>query len=174
MATIVFYTSGTAVVIPSDYDSANNIWEAIGGGGGASYRSGAGAGEYRKIVNQHYTSSASRTCQIGAGGTGATVNGNARGAGTFTQFLQDNNSTVAIKANAASGTAYGATAGTAGGTGGTGAGGNANRGTGGSCNDTSAGGGGGGGAGGPNGAGATGGSFSGFSAAGGCGGGGAN
>jgi hypothetical protein len=98
MATVVFITSGTSVVIPSDWDSANNTIEAVGGGGGASYQNGAGGGEYRKIVNEPYTASATRTIAIDAGGAGATVNGNAGGNATFTQLLKDDNSTVALKA----------------------------------------------------------------------------
>src|SRR3954447_12956383 len=98
MATIVFFTSGTSLAIPSDYNSASNSWEAVGGGGGASYECGAGGGEYRKIVNEPYTAGASRTIAIDAGGAGATVNGNAGGNATFTQLLKDNNSTVALKA----------------------------------------------------------------------------
>ena len=129
--------------------------EAIGGGGGSSYRSGAGGGEYRKITNASYTASATRTCQIGAGGVGSTTNGSAGGNGTFTQLLADNNSTVALKAFGANGTIYGATAGGAGGTGGTGAGGNFNGGAGGTSNGNG-GGGGGGGAAGPSGVGGAG------------------
>src|SRR4051794_1379095 len=98
MATIVFFTSGTSLAIPSDYNSASNSWEAIGGGGGATYSAGGGGGEWRKIVNASYTASATRTCAIDAGGAGATVNGNPGGNATFTQLLADNNSTVALKA----------------------------------------------------------------------------
>jgi hypothetical protein len=172
MATTVFFVSGTSLTIPSNYNSASNTWEAIGGGGGASYGAGAGGAEYRKITNASYTSSATRTCQIGAGGTGSSTNGTAGSNGTLTKLLADNNSTVALQANNGNGASYGATVGGTAGTGGTGAGGNFNGGAGG--NSVGGGGSGGGGAAGPNAAGAAGGATGNGGLAAGGGGGGSN
>ena len=95
MTTTVFITSGTSTVIPSNWNSSNNSVDCIGGGGGASYRAGAGGGEWRQNTNQSYTKGATRTCAIGAGGAGATSNGSAGGNGTATSIKQDNNSTTA-------------------------------------------------------------------------------
>ena len=77
--TTVFILSGTTMTVPSDWNSASNTVETVGGGGGAcgglvgvSYGGGGGGGAYSKIVNLTLTPLASVNVGVGTGGAGST------------------------------------------------------------------------------------------------------
>lgn len=93
-AATVFITTGTTWTVPSDWNSANNTIEVIGGGGGggggktgagAGSGSGGGAGAYAKISNLTLTAGGSVTIQVGASGAGGAAGSNGT-AGTATFF----------------------------------------------------------------------------------------
>ncbi|BAM86886.1 exported hypothetical protein [Bradyrhizobium oligotrophicum S58] len=73
----IFLTSGSTWTVPSDWNSANNTIEVIGGGaGGAGSNAstegagGGGGGGYSKISNLPLQPGASITYRVGAGGAG--------------------------------------------------------------------------------------------------------
>lgn len=160
-ATLSFLTSPTGsngtYNIPSDWNSANNNIQAIGGSGAGgatnSPEAGGGAGAYAKVTNLSLTAGGTATYSVGTG-TGGGANGTASYFNaTSLSNAQSNGSSVSCAADG----------GTAGGFSGTGTGGLATNsvgttkydgGTGGAKG--SSGGGGGGGAGGPSGAGGNG------------------
>jgi hypothetical protein len=74
MATILL-TSGTTWTVPSDWDSANNSIQCLGGGGGGGNKSGGGGGgsAYAKITNLTLTPGATVLIAIGAAGAGSSV-----------------------------------------------------------------------------------------------------
>lgn len=124
---VVFLTSGTSWTVPSDWNSANNTIECIGGGGGGGGNDGTdngggggGGGEYREVSDTAYTSGNSITIQIGAGGGGS----NTTGANGTASFIENNsNASNVCNANPGGGGGYPTTdpaSGGAGGTGGTG------------------------------------------------------
>ena len=176
---------GTSWTVPTNWNSANNTIETIGGGGAGGSEnatdgegsSGGGGGEYREAVNVTYTPGNSITVQIGQSGahaTGATP-GTVSGSGTASFVLNNSNDTSIGAAVASSSAGRGGKSGPsqsggAGGTGGTGTAANNNGGNGGASVTGQNGGSGGGGAGGPNGVGSTGGTGGSGSARGGGGG----
>ena len=95
--TVIFITSGTTWTVPSDWNSASNMIEAIGGGGGPYNFSvsfagaGGGGGAYAFITNFAATPGDVIPIIIGAGGT-------TRGSGGFTYFNTSgfNNSTSSL------------------------------------------------------------------------------
>jgi hypothetical protein len=70
----IFLTTGSAWTVPTDWDSANNSIELIGGGAGAGGANGpeyaGGGGAYAKKNNLALTAGASVSYAIGAGGVG--------------------------------------------------------------------------------------------------------
>ncbi|HVV39417.1 MAG TPA: DUF2341 domain-containing protein, partial [Candidatus Paceibacterota bacterium] len=78
-STKVYLTSGTTWTVPSDWNSASNTIEVIGGGGGgAGYTNqlcgpdgGGGGGGYSKISNLSLTPGASITYAVGSAGAGS-------------------------------------------------------------------------------------------------------
>ncbi len=166
-ATLIFLVSGTSWTVPSDWNSANNTIEVIGGGAGGSGAyagigsgSGGGGGGYSKSVNVTLTPGATSTIAIGTGGGQAAAGGD-----TF--FCNSTTNCASILGTAVVVGAKGGASGLAGGGGAGGSGGQAASGigstkfTGGSggsgSTNNSAGGGGGGGAAGLNGVGKNGG-----------------
>lgn len=92
--TIIYLTTASSLpwTVPSDWDSANNSIECIGGGGGAAldvamvqYGAGGGGGGYSKINNLSLVPGGSVTFQVGAGGA-AGSNGTDGSAGGDTWF----------------------------------------------------------------------------------------
>ena len=82
-------TSGSSWTVPQDWNSNNNIIEAIGGGGGGSSMFGysGGGGQYAKITNFSATIGSSVPITIGQGGSGGSPGGLHYGAdGTNTVF----------------------------------------------------------------------------------------
>lgn len=152
--TQVFIVSGTSWTVPADWNSADNIVETIGAGGGgqtanSSYAgSGGGGGAYSKITNLSLTAGNAVTIQVGAGGSAGSVGAN-------TWF---NGTSVITSSVGATGGGGGAN--NSGGAGGAAASGvgtiRYSGGSGGTDNSNPFGGGGGGGAAGPNGAGSVG------------------
>jgi hypothetical protein len=75
-STVIFLTSGTSWTVPSDWNSANNTIEVIGGGGGGGpgqagspANGSGGGGAYSKISNLSLTPGAGITYAIGGGGS---------------------------------------------------------------------------------------------------------
>jgi hypothetical protein len=70
-------TGAGTFTVPSDWNSANNTIETIGGGGsgGINTRNGGGGGGYSKISNLPLTPGASIDYSVGVGGTGETSDG---------------------------------------------------------------------------------------------------
>ncbi|WP_315754389.1 MULTISPECIES: RHS repeat-associated core domain-containing protein [unclassified Bradyrhizobium] len=73
----IFLTSGSSWTVPSDWNSASNTIEVIGGGGGGAGSNastegagGGGGGGYSKIMNLTLQPGATISYQIGAGGAG--------------------------------------------------------------------------------------------------------
>jgi hypothetical protein len=174
--TTIYLTSGTSWTVPSNWNSANNTIEVIGGGGGgkngtniAGY-GGGGGGAYSKISNLTLTPGASVTYSVGAGG----ANTGTAGGDTYFNGSSCSASSVCAKGGGAGALTTGGTGGQASQGIGTvkydgGNGGNSGGGTG-----SGRGGGGGGGAAGPHGAGAQGGTGAAVAGGSGGGGGGAN
>ena len=171
LATVVFVTSGSTTGVPSDWNSADNDIETIGGGGGgrsadaSDFGPGGGGAAYNTIADLTLTPSATVDIAVGAGGAEEVDGGD-------TWF---NGTTLALSSVGSKGGDAGIATQTAG------PGGLASEGEGDSGNDGGAGGasingaeggGGGGGAAGPNGDGAIGGEAN--SSEGGAGGAGAN
>jgi hypothetical protein len=166
--------------VPSDWDSANNSIECIGGGGGASsqdagatFGAGGGGGAYSKIVNLTLTAGGTAEFQVGAAGPGGQTAGSDGSPGTDTWFNGASAAAASVWAKPGLG-ADNDTGGAGGPATGTGTTQNAG-GAGGNNTGVTSGGSGGGGAGGPNGAGQAGGTITGAGAQfGGGGGGGAD
>jgi len=85
MSKIIFLTSGTSWVVPSDWNTSDNTVECIGGGGGGGGggtggeqwgAQGGGSGAYSKKLNVILTPGASITVQVGSAGTGSAVDVN--------------------------------------------------------------------------------------------------
>lgn len=87
--TVIFLTSTSTNTwtVPSDWNSASNTIEAIGGGGGGGISgpyqagSGGGGGAYAKSSNVTLTAGGSVTVKVGIGGTGSTGSGVGGGGG---------------------------------------------------------------------------------------------
>ena len=105
MATkVLFYTSGTSWVVPSDWNNASNSLECIGGGAGGGMppntgsiqygAGGGGGGGYSKVTNQTYTPGATRSLSIGGAGTGATGSNSSGNPGGNTYIVADDNATT--------------------------------------------------------------------------------
>lgn len=128
-ATQIFVISGTSQTSPADWNNANNLDEAWGGGGsGGALRgsvnvsAGGGGAEYRASANFSVATPGTTAFNytIGPGGVAVTqsVNGTTAGnAGTQTTF---NTSTVIAKPGLGGGSGVATQNGGAGGTGGTG------------------------------------------------------
>ena len=85
---VLIDTAVTSWTVPGDWNSYDNIVEAIGGGGGgvdgAANGSGSGGGgAYAKIMNLPLTAGATVTYQVGAGGSAQATNGNPGKASIF-------------------------------------------------------------------------------------------
>lgn len=81
-ATVVFIISGTSWTVPTDWNSASNTIEVIGGGAGGATGAlaagkfkgggGGGGGAYAKISNLSLTGGNNVTIQVGSGGASDT------------------------------------------------------------------------------------------------------
>ena len=84
-STVIFLTSGTTWTVPSDWNSANNKIEVIGGGGGGDNGvsgnpgGGGGGGAYSLASDVPLTVGATVGISIGSGGTSATNPGGTGG-----------------------------------------------------------------------------------------------
>ena len=79
--TVVFLTSGSSWSVPSDWNSAANTIEVIGGGGGGELDTpgdtsgGGGGGAYAAITNLTLTPGASVAYAVGSGGSSGSAGG---------------------------------------------------------------------------------------------------
>ncbi|HEY9086024.1 MAG TPA: hypothetical protein VIN40_08870 [Candidatus Tyrphobacter sp.] len=185
---IIFLTSGTTWTVPSNWYSANNTIEVIGGGGGGGWGgcggscagSGGGGGAgggYSKVVNVTLTAGQTVTVAVGIGGGAGTSGGDTYLCNSTANCAAITGSAVVVGAKGGGGasTSAGCTNGAdcVGGTGGSASSGfGTTTYSGGAGAGGSNGGGGGGGAAGPNGNGGSGGGTSSYSGGGGGGNGG--
>lgn len=96
----VFYTAGSTLTTPSDYNDSTATWEAIGAGGNGAgsvsattIGAGGGGGEYRKIVSPGLSPNTVYAINIPAGGAGQVATGTTLyvNASTSTPILQAGN-----------------------------------------------------------------------------------
>lgn len=84
----IYLTSGTSFTVPTDWNSASNTIEVIGGGGGGDSNfgwAGGGGGAYALISNLSLSGGGSVTYRVGAGGT-ANAHNATTGAGGDSYF----------------------------------------------------------------------------------------
>ena len=102
---IIYLTSGTSWTVPSDWNSANDSIEVIGGGGGGGYAGSGGAGgDYCEILDFNASAGASIPITIGAGGSAGTSGSHTGGSGGTTTF---NTSSLVAPGGGGGGTAAG-------------------------------------------------------------------
>lgn len=159
---VIFLTSGTTWTVPSNWNSASNEIEAIGGGGGGEGSGyydgggGGGGGGYSAASNVSLTAGSTVAIQVGAGGSGGLASDEGNGGTGGDTFLCNSMSNCSSITGSA--VVVGAHGGSGGGTSGYWTGGAGGAGTlfsggngGGGGGSPYSGGGGGGGAAGPNG-----------------------
>ena len=103
-ATVIFLTSGTSWVVPSDWNSANNTVEVIGGGGGGADSTnggggsgqGGGGGAYAKKTNVTLTPGATVTIAVGAAGSSGSFNSTGPTVGGDTYFCNSTSNCASI------------------------------------------------------------------------------
>jgi hypothetical protein len=104
---VVYLTSGTSYVVPSNWNNLNNSIEVIGGGGGGSYApsttisgSAGGGGAYSKATNVTLTPGATVSYRVGAGGVGGTGAQSSGGTGGDTYLCNSTTNCASINGSA--------------------------------------------------------------------------
>ncbi len=101
--TVIFLTSGTSWVVPSDWTSGDNSIEVIGGGGGSGGNNGGGGGggAYSKATNVTLTPGATVTVAVGAAGAGGNPPGSGPGSAGGDTYLCNSTSNCTTLADTA-------------------------------------------------------------------------
>jgi hypothetical protein len=98
-AKTVYLTTGSSWIVPSDWNSANNSIEVIGGGGGGggyvygwygTIGSGGGGGAYSKVSNVTFAPGSAVSYSIGQGGSGAVTGGGCGGGAAYQSYGRGN------------------------------------------------------------------------------------